>query len=56
MECGEACKQRKLQLEAECNQLRRDFLSAEESRKSSEQQNRQYEQDVCRVFFFFYLI
>lgn len=47
MECGEACKQRKMQLETEYKQLRRDLLSAEDSRKSSEQQNRQYEQDVC---------
>ncbi|XP_037041721.1 macoilin-2 isoform X1 [Bradysia coprophila] len=45
-ECGEACKQRKLQLEAECKQLRRELLLSDDCKKSIEQQNRNYEQEL----------
>lgn len=46
MECGEACKQRKLQLDAECKQLRRELALSDECKKSAEQQSRNYEQEV----------
>ncbi|KAJ6647193.1 Macoilin-2 [Pseudolycoriella hygida] len=45
-ECGEACKQRKLQLEAECKQLRRELQLSDECKKSAEQQSRNYEQEL----------
>lgn len=45
-ECGEACKQRKLQLEGECKQLRRELALSDECKKSAEQQSRNYEQEV----------
>lgn len=46
MECGEACKQRKLQLDNECKQLRRELSAAEEVKKNAEQQSRNLEQEV----------
>lgn len=52
MECGESCKQRKLQLDAECKQLRRELSATEDAKKASEQQSRNYEQEV----FFKYLL
>lgn len=54
-ECGEACKQRKQLLENECKQLRRELSATDDMKKSAEQQNRTYEQEVmnsfpCKVF------
>lgn len=48
--CGEACKQRRLQLDADCKQLRRELAAAEESRKTVEEQSRTFEQEVRREF------
>lgn len=50
-ECGESCKQRKQQLETECKQLRRDLSTADETKKTAEQQNRNYEQEVNLIRF-----
>lgn len=50
LECGEACKSRKLQLDAECKQLRRELTAADDMKKNIEQQNRNLDQEVCIIF------
>lgn len=44
--CGDACKNQRQQLEADCEQLRHDLADAEESKKTAEQKSRDFEQEV----------
>lgn len=45
-ECNEICKLHKQRLESEVNKLRRDLNTYEDLKKSADQQNRNYEQEV----------
>lgn len=47
---------RKQLLENECKQLRRELNAMDDLKKSAEQQSRNYEQEVCRLFYFILFI
>uniref|UniRef100_A0A1B0CQT6 Putative conserved plasma membrane protein n=1 Tax=Lutzomyia longipalpis TaxID=7200 RepID=A0A1B0CQT6_LUTLO len=48
-ECGESCKMKKRHLESEAGRLRRELSLADEQKKSFEQQNRRYEDEIRKM-------
>lgn len=50
LECSDSCKIKKIHIENENIQLRRELMLLEESKINFEKQNRIYEQEVSYIF------